>query len=130
MSLASSTPSPTGVPAAAILDLDVIWNPKSMWVPFYKAIGLTENSAEWQRFETERAACSPAKVHRVNAKSSGIGGVPKNVRHGPESFVASLTEYGIFVVTVGELEGWLPGLGISRRIKSGWIVKMLTRLGG
>jgi hypothetical protein len=39
-------------------------------------------------------------------------------------------QYGIFVVDVGELEGWLASLKLNKsRGKGGWIVKAFEKLG-
>jgi hypothetical protein len=40
-----------------------------------------------------------------------------------------LQRYGVFVVRNGEVESWLPQLGIKSQ-KAAWTVEMLDRMGG
>jgi hypothetical protein len=118
-----------GVPAAGVLDLDTLWNSKSEWRALYRAVGLRDGEAARLSLEAKQASLARDSAERATCKSRGIGGLPKTKRRGIRELVAELAEYGLFVVTVGELESWLPSLGVPASPKHEWIVTMLLSLG-
>ncbi len=58
-------------------------------------------------------------------KETGVGGFPEENRGDAESLIDELQNLGLFVVQVGELEGWMD-LGTSR--KSTWVVRALEEI--
>lgn len=58
-------------------------------------------------------------------KSSGVAGFPSTIQSNVKELVEELKSYGIFIVPVGELEGWLD-VGTKRKNK--WIVKALEEI--
>lgn len=58
-----------------------------------------------------------------NAKSKGVEGFPDEVQDTVSFLIASVKEFGLFIVPVGELEGWMD-LGTTKKNK--WIVPALT----
>jgi hypothetical protein len=118
-----------GVPAAGVLDLDTLWNSKNEWRPLYRAVGLRDGDPTRLAFEADQASLARDPAERAACKSRGIGGLSKAKRPGMREFVVSLAEYGVFIVPVGELESWLPDLGVPASPKHEWIVRMMTNLG-
>ena len=117
-----------GVPAVAVLDMDAVWGTGSVWARIYEAAGLAPTDPEYLRLDTERRAVALA-ADRALAKSGGVIAVPSARRARLRRHVDDLAKYGIFVVPVGELEQWLPGVGATGTTKSQWIVSILGRLG-
>jgi hypothetical protein len=118
-----------GVPAAGVLDLDTLWNAKSEWRSLYRAVGLSDGADVRLELEEQQAFVARDRAERAACKSKGIAGLPKDEQQGMRDLIATLAEYGLFVVPVGELESWLPELGIPPTSKRTWIVRMLTKLG-
>jgi hypothetical protein len=118
-----------GVPAAAIVDIDAFWEPKSAWAALYRAVGLRDGCEVRTRLETTQAALCRMESERQACKKRGIAGYPSQRREDLRVLVAELAEFGIFAVPVGELEHWLPGVGVTAKRKHEWIVEMLTKLG-
>jgi len=118
-----------GVPAAGILDFDTLWNSKNEWRPLYRAIGLKDGDELRLEFEAERAALARDPDERERCKARGVGGLPSGKRQAMRDFLEKLASHGIFVVPVGELEAWLPELGLATIPKREWIVRILTRVG-
>jgi len=116
-----------GVPAAAILDLDAIWGTSGVWRLFFDAAGLDET--EVARIELLRANAKVGREDRKLAKERGVAALSSAERSSVDELLRSLGHIGIFVVPVGELENWLPEVGVTTRQKHNWIVEMLTRLG-
>lgn len=58
-------------------------------------------------------------------KENGVEAFPDDYRDDAESLIDELEEIGLFIVRVGELEGWMD-LGTSR--KSTWVVKALEEI--
>lgn len=40
-----------------------------------------------------------------------------------------LNDFGLFVVRIGELEDWLSGLGVNKKIKNKWLINIFEKLG-
>jgi len=118
-----------GVPAAGIVDFDALWNSFNEWRPLYRAIGLPDGNADRLVLEAEQTALARDPSERVRCKRRGVAGLPAAKRNRMRQHLANLAGYGLFVVPIGELEGWLPELGIPSQAKHKWIVQMLTRLG-
>jgi hypothetical protein len=122
-----------GVPAAAILDLDVLWGRAPEWTKFYDAAGLSP--LQRKDLEDRRNAFNDALVlwdednGRARAKRDGLAGLRADVRRAGETVVKGLAAIGVFLVPVGELEGWLPALGVTSRAKGKWIVEMFETIG-
>lgn len=60
-----------------------------------------------------------------DVKRLGIAGIPEKEQETTEDLIEKAKEYGLFIVPVGELEGWL-NLGIRQKNK--WIVLALEAL--
>jgi hypothetical protein len=61
---------------------------------------------------------------------AGISPLNTTQERKAKRLLIELGKYGIFVVDVGELEGWLASLELNKsRGKGGWIVKAFEKLG-
>jgi hypothetical protein len=124
-----------GVPAAAVVDLDAVAGPRREWEKYYKIMAVDESTAA--ALEVQRGAVASA-LKGVGAdasgqpryKNTGVDALSGGDHAQAMALLEQLGSYGVFVVTAGELESWLPALGIPREIrKSDWIVRTFRALG-
>lgn len=116
-----------GVPSAAFLDIDFIKEGGKTWTDWLTAIrvppamhgGLAANRA------SIKAAFDKAGK---DMKAGGVALLSESDAAAAEDFFDSLEAYGLFAVKNGELESWLPSLGVSGK-KTDWTIAMLNRLG-
>jgi hypothetical protein len=121
-----------GVPAAAVIDLDAVIAPKVEWAKFYKVMGLDEETVS--SFEGERGVVAnalkalPVDAEHSSYKKLGIAALADGGA-AAQAFLDRLAKYGIFVVSLGELESWLTSLDLPRGSKPKWIVDAFRKLG-
>lgn len=117
-----------GVPAAAIPDIDILKDGGSVWgdwlnvaqVPAALHLGYgQQREAIKKRFGTSG---------KDMKRDGGVLALDLNDQLAANEFFDRLDEYGIFAVRGGEMESWLPTLGITGK-KTDWTVGMLERLG-
>jgi hypothetical protein len=116
-----------GVPAAAIVDIDIIKEGGSNWTGWLDAAQIP--SASRLSLGQHRSVIHELFLARgKEPKSGGIAQLDGDDRISGAEFLDRLDHYGIFTVREGELEAWLPHLGITSK-KSAWTVEMLNALG-
>jgi hypothetical protein len=116
-----------GVPAAAIVDVDILKDGGGNWTPWLAAahvpealrVGLGHQRASLQKLFADQ---------RLEMENGGITQLGKDDQAAANEFFDQLQQYGIFVVRKGEVESWLPELGIKSK-KTTWTVEMLERMG-
>lgn len=112
-----------GIPAAAVVDLDVIR--KTEFTALMKAAGVPDATAHGIR---QQAGDIDREVATSGSSlKSGIGQLPDEIQRAIGDVCRSLAVYGVFLVPVGELEGWLGSLGVTAN-KSEWTSMVLDRL--
>jgi hypothetical protein len=65
---------------------------------------------------------------RLNMENGGIKQLGTDDQAAANDLFDQLRHYGVFAVRNGEVESWLPDLGIRSK-KAAWTVQMLERLG-
>jgi hypothetical protein len=122
-----------GIPSAAVMDLDVLCREDHEWEKIYDAIGVVD-SGDRHSMESTRKICKSA-LNGCSAgngnkqyKRDGIDAVSSHYKQVIQDYCSNLSEFGLFIVWVGELEDWLRNLKVTRT-KGKWIVCMLDRLG-
>jgi hypothetical protein len=124
-----------GIPAAVILDLDALTE-DAIWGEYIKFA--TPVVEEQKDLHVERRGAGEVLLSMgslgsgdravLKCKAEGIEGIEEDSgRAAVRSAIARLGEYGIFIVPVGELERWLPSLGVTN--KRTWVTEVLRRLG-
>lgn len=120
-----------GIPAPIVLDIDSIADGNQsdgVWAKVYDACAV--RAADKSQFDSERAAIQPfvQAVSRATFKKLGVGslGGPQLVQ--VQSHIDGLAQYGIFIVPLGEVEGWLRSLGAAGG-KDAWLSDMFLKLG-
>jgi hypothetical protein len=116
-----------GVPAAAIVDVDILKDGGGDWIPWLKAahvpialhVGLGHQRASLHKLFVDQ---------KLDMENGGIKQLAKEDQAAANELFDQLRQYGIFAVRNGEVESWLPDLGIRSK-KAAWTVAMLERLG-
>jgi hypothetical protein len=122
-----------GVPAAVVLDLETLAN-NDTWSDLVEVTGADVDSRD--DLLEARASARDAILALGRASANGplkakVGGLDA-FADGPgkakvETAIQKLAAVGIFLVPVGELEGWLLQFGCTN--KKTWVTDMLGRLG-
>lgn len=116
-----------GVPAAAIVDVDILKDGGGDWIPWLKSahvpmalhVGLGHQRASLHKLFVEQG---------LDMENGGIKQLGSDDQAAANDLFDQLCQYGIFAVRNGEVESWLPDLGIKSK-KAQWTVQMLERLG-
>lgn len=118
-----------GIPAAAILDIDVIAQDefKKIW-PL-----IDMRSDKLQALQEERVKLKSAMdaVGKSNYKKQGKKALAPNDTLLFDDFAKQLATYGVFIVPGGELESWLSHLGVpnGHAAKSNWLTRIFELIG-
>jgi ABC-type polar amino acid transport system ATPase subunit len=122
-----------GIPAAAIMDIDVIADPKG-WIQIYEMLNiekLTQEGIERLRLKCEKTlldipeTSDGKKRYKIHGVDCINGREYQEICH----LIMILEEYGLFIVDVGELECWLSSLGIPIGPKKTWLTRIFTVMG-
>lgn len=115
-----------GIPAAAIVDLDIIEKDGEL-IPLLRSAFMSE-------VDVDNYAAIASKVNKafvagkIEKKVSGIYGLPEPAKTECLTLIERLAEFGLFVVPVGEPERWLTHLGIMSHGNK-WLQNMFSALG-
>jgi ABC-type cobalamin/Fe3+-siderophores transport system ATPase subunit len=119
-----------GIPAAAIVDIDILKDGGDTWTGWLKAVQIPEdlrNGYGVQRGNIHK------KFVDSNIEMKTAGGVdahalPAAVRSAANQLFDTLDDYGLFVVRKGELETWLKQLKAVGK-KTDWTIDVLDKMG-
>lgn len=117
-----------GIPAAGIVDIDVLKEGGQKWTRQLKAAGVPDS--EHQPFGTRRANVL-ASLQAEGAEFKRDGGVDLlsgQDREAADNLFRELARYGLFVVRRGEVEAWLSDLNVSRS-KEVWLRSIFEKMG-
>jgi hypothetical protein len=116
-----------GIPAAGIVDIDILKNHGAEWTTLVKSIGLPV--PEHQATSNQRnAAEARFKSLGVEMKRVGIEALPSPDRESVDNLFRRLAEYGLFVVRGGELESWLKHL-VATGHGPAWLEQIFEKMG-
>lgn len=117
-----------GVPAAAIVDIDFLKDGGVTWTDWCKAAQIPD--ALHIGYGQQRAAINESfKATGKNMKTDGgLSLLGEGDQIAANMLFDNLESFGFFPVRRGELENWLPQLGVPGK-KTDWTVAMLERLG-
>lgn len=104
-------------------DAEVLQELKHNIAEFLDQLNKGEHTAEGAKGALSRIHSSTSKWSSI--KRSGLDALNERQRDNAEKLIESLTTIGLFVVPVGELEGWIS-LGTTKKNK--WIVPALDAI--
>lgn len=116
-----------GIPAAAVFDFDVIMDKdfKCLW-PILNESSETVRTLQAQRDNVKKLM---EQAGRRECKKHGLMAFRGDHKGLIESFLSTMTQFGVHFVPVGELECWLPNLTVKRKDKSRWLTDVFDALG-
>ncbi|MBB4637380.1 ATP-dependent nuclease [Longimicrobium terrae] len=113
-----------GLPAAAILDLDLLKGREDFRDLLHAAF---VPQVFWEPWEQSRRLLHQ-KMNNAHYKDGGIYRLNGEARDQFELLLDNLAEYGVFLVPAGELECWMPELGVSGHGPE-WLTQVFNRMG-
>lgn len=122
-----------GVPAAGIVDLDVVADGGQNWANQVDALGVPAamrrglESSRVSTFDSLKEASGDC-YNKLYKRDRGIELLSGGNRESAEAFIDNMAQYGLFVVPIGEVEGWLSQLNISRK-KHAWLRQIFEKMG-
>jgi len=116
-----------GIPAAALVDIDVLKEGGTVWASFLNGGNLPEVTRGGLEIVRARLF-GKFKEAGKDMKKDGLAALGNADQEACEDLFRQLAAYGLFVVSVGELERWLPLLGVTGKAPQ-WLVGMFDRLG-
>lgn len=114
-----------GIPAAAIVDLDII-EPGTFRL-LLEAASVPKTLIETWVILKDKINGQFNRLG-VKPKKAGLSALDEANRVAAYSLIDSLVDYGIFVVPVGEVENWLPQLGLKGKATY-WLEQVFTTMG-
>jgi hypothetical protein len=117
-----------GIPAAGIVDVDVLKDGGSTWTNLLSSAHIPAMSH--QSFATLRAAIKNAMdaTGKEMKRDGGIAILDASDREAAQNLIGQLADYGIFVIRGGELESWLKQLGATSHGPS-WLISVFEKMG-
>lgn len=117
-----------GIPAAAIVDIDVLNQGGTSWTNHLKALSIPE--IQHQPLGTQRdSAWTQLTAEGKNPKTEGgVSLLQGSEKEAVENLFDELKRYGFFVVPIGEVERWFSDLDINRA-KQTWLRSIFEKMG-
>jgi ABC-type cobalamin/Fe3+-siderophores transport system ATPase subunit len=117
-----------GIPAAMVVDIDVLKDGGRVWSKLLDAAYVPETSRtalNSHRVAVKRAFDESGKDMK---KDGGVAVLDRDARESCMSLLDHLADYGIFVVPVGELESWLAELDVVGHGPD-WLIEVFEKMG-
>lgn len=117
-----------GVPVVGIPDIDIVKEGGTVWTEWLKASNFPTPQHQGlgnDRREVKNAFDATSKDMKTDG---GVEVLAGSDRQAAIDLFDRMADYGIFVVTRGELESWLPKLG-GQLGKKDWVVNVLNKMG-
>ena len=120
-----------GVPAAAIVDLDLLEDSGTIWKNLLSSALMPDkliSDLEKQRGEVIEAFPRTASQETRPIKKEGLDALEGENLERADMLLNQLAEYGLFLVPCGQVENWLKSLRVPGHGPD-WLVEMFYRLG-
>lgn len=117
-----------GIPAAAIVDLDVLKDGGTIWSKLLSTAFVPPISLNGLANQRAAIMKSIEQGKRDLKRDGGLAVLDDPAREAAQNVLQQLADYGIFVVPGGELESWLRTLGVGGHGPN-WLIPVFERLG-
>lgn len=117
-----------GIPAAAIVDVDVLKDGGCVWSGFLEGGFVPE--IERQALATSRAAVRSKfdATGKDMKREGGLDVLANGDRESAANLLERLSEYGLFIVPKGEIESWLRAVGATGH-GTKWLIEIFEKMG-
>jgi ABC-type cobalamin/Fe3+-siderophores transport system ATPase subunit len=117
-----------GIPASAIVDIDILKEGGTVWSSFLDGGYVPEITK--QSLDQSRALLNKKfKELKLDMKrNGGIEQLPSCDRSSAEDLFSQIEEYGLFSLRFGELESWLKLLGVTGHGPK-WLIDVFEKMG-
>ncbi|MBS3967588.1 MAG: ATP-binding protein [Truepera sp.] len=117
-----------GIPAAGIVDIDVLKEGGSVWTSFLESAFVPE--IERNSLSTARSAVKQRfdQAGKDMKREGGVQLLAAGDKEAAKNLLERLSEYGLFAVPHGELESWLKQLSVSGHGPT-WLISMFEKMG-
>jgi ABC-type thiamine transport system ATPase subunit len=117
-----------GIPAAIIVDIDILKDGGSQWTNMMEAVNVPESRIQSLAMLRSSLKTKFEASGRNMKRDGGKNLLSPEDQEAFQSFIDQLAEYGVFVVPTGELESWLQSLGATGH-GSEWLMDIFERMG-
>jgi len=117
-----------GIPAAAIVDIDILKEGGTVWGSFLDGGCVPEIT---KRSLDQSRALLNKRFQELNLdmkRNGGIEQLPSCDRSSAEDLFSQIEEYGLFSLRFGELESWLKVLGVTGHGPK-WLIDIFEKMG-
>jgi len=118
-----------GVPAIGIVDIDILKDGGKEWTEWLKIAGIPSPMHHGLADLRGKLKTEFDNLGKDMKRGGGIFGLSDEGKVSAETLFKILNEYGIFVVPGGELESWLPGLGVTMGHGPSWVIQIMEKMG-
>tara|TARA_R110002111_G_scaffold262869_1_gene342114 strand:+ start:21844 stop:23511 length:1668 start_codon:yes stop_codon:yes gene_type:complete len=117
-----------GIPAAGIVDIDILKNGGKDWTDFMQS-GFIPEASHLGLGQNRSAIDNKCKATgNCMKKDGGINILNHDDKEAASNLFNQLAEYGLFVVEIGELESWLKHLEVPGK-SPGWLIEIFEKMG-
>ena len=117
-----------GIPAAGIVDIDILKEGGSVWAAFLEGGVVPELERKSLAIGRSSVKEKLEATGKDMKRDGGLDILDADDREAAENLCDRLYEYGLFVVKRGELESWLPELRASGHGPS-WLIDIFQKMG-
>ena len=117
-----------GIPAAGIVDIDILKEGGSVWAAFLEGGFVPELERKTLAISRSSVMEKLKDTGKDMKRDGGLDILEEDDREAAENLCERLYEYGLFVVKRGELESWLADLNASGHGPS-WLIDIFQKMG-
>lgn len=117
-----------GIPAAAIVDVDVLKDGGKNWTNILISANIPELAHNHLASARTAVNAALAATNKNMKTEGGINILSTDEREAAQNLLEQLSQYGVFTVPLGELESWLKPLGVSGHGPT-WLIDMFELMG-